>query len=535
MARSIGTIEKLQPPGSLRHGYPFQPDPVGFFEVHSVDDGMQVDAPRDKVRKGSLEVATNVRVRDGQAKRRPGTTTYQGATENEVVLGLHSFSTEFYSLLVRITTARISVDEGAGSWTNYATGTFGRRFTSAPFVDDLYLANGESAIRRVIFSAGTAAPMADAPAARYITNFADRIVGGNVSGGAGYQIIWPVNGDPTDWTGVGSGEENLVTGVSDLSDDIVGLFGSERVMIILREKSIWTASRLPYADAPFKFEPAFSGFGCDMPYTAVKVTGGIIFANYARKAIYYYAPGGQPIDMTTGFLDRDDLFASLNVNSKDSAQAAWDHDFDEYHLGEPNLDGLNKYTMQRFWVGKPGLNAWVLDDSPDMTAIAWASHAYAPIYIDDLVGTIDSLTGTIDEQVTSIDESKTEALFKALPQKVVYQDESAITDASGTADFIAEIVSPNLGGLRERFTFQDLGSQIKSTAGCTVVIENSVDKSTWRNSQTVTVSGVADLQELLYRRQRITGPNLYWRFKVTGGDFALFSYWVRVLQKGQHR
>jgi len=521
------TIEHLEKDKGLRHGYSYEIDPEGYIEVLDVTNGMHPDTPRTKQPKGGLYLGSNIRIRDGKLRRREGTTQYGGDVEDEVILNLIPFENENFSKLVRITKARISVDNGNGAWVDYAIGSFSERFSTASFGDYLFLANGESAIRKVDFTNHTADPMVDAPVAKYLTTFAERIIAGNIPGGP-YTEQWPVNGDPTDWTGVGSGNEPLVSGALNLNDEIVGHFGHENVLIIIKKESIWLAYRQPFSDNPFRFERAFNGFGCDMPHTIVPVPGGVIFANYERRAIYFYPIGSVPQELTAPRI-RHKLFRDLQELRY--TQATYDKEHDEYHLGE----AYYKFspTMRKIWVYSRRNDAWTYDEGPEITAMAWATTGTSLLFINDLVGTIDAQVGYINELVDDSTETIT-GLFEGTNKKVFYTNDLVTLDYDGT-DYVADIQFPNFGQASKRIVLQDFGAQVESLTGCSVIISVSVDASTWRNELTKEVLASVTMQPLRYRRQRITGENLWLRLQVSEGDFALESYWLRVQIKGQHR
>jgi len=520
------TIERIDKDRGLRPGVSIEPDPEAFIEVLSVIDGMHPDTPRDRLPQGSLILGENVRTRDGKLRRREGTTSYGGATEDEEVLNLIPFEDENVTKLIRITRARIAVDEGLGNWVTYTTGSFRKRFDYATFLDKVYVANGESKLREIDFINQTAESIEDAPVAKYVTNFAERTVAANAPG-APYTVYWPVNSDPTDWTGTGSGFEPLVSGTVGLGDAITGLFGYEDNMIILRENSIWVATRLPFADNPMRFEAAFKDFGCDLPHTARAVPGGIIFGNAQRRGVYFYALGSAPVELSYPSIRRH-LF--LDQVDNEFAQGAYDVEHDEYHIGEAYE--LDSPKMRRVWVYNRRANSWVKDPLPEITAMSWATTGMSTLFIDDLVGTIDAQVGFINELIDDV-EIITD-FFKANAGNVFYADDTAITDYNG-ADYLTDIQLPNFGQASRRLTLQDFGAMVESLQGCRVLVSASSDGITWRNELLKIVDASTQLQKLLYRRQRISGSNLYLRLQVYGGDFALESYWLRVLAKGQHR
>lgn len=529
MALAKNTVEWLYPSYTLRGGYSFQPDPEGFIEIPSVVDGMQSAFPRDRVARGSSSRILNGRVRDGRLVRRPGTSQYFSDVDDEEVLDLIEFSAPAGDVkLVRVTTNRISVDDGGGNWTDYVTGlSVSRRPTFAAFLDNLYIATGDFKVRQLDFSAETATEITNAPTAKYITTFAERVIAANI-GSDVYKVQWPVNSDPTTWTGLGSGEENLVTMGGGLSDDITGIFGFEQVGVVLRKRSIWLIQRQPFSDNPFRFIPVYSGAGCDMPHTARKIPGGIIYGNSETGSLYRYIIGNAPQIISRGV--EDELFSQ--VGSVGFSQAAYDELNGEYHLGEAPSSGSP--NISRVWVVDLDTGAWERDDGPPTTCVSKAVAAVSGLFINDLTGTINDLEGTINSLGTEIRlESK---IFKAKSGKIFFHPTSpTVTNDYNGTNFVFHFVSPNIGSISKRRTIQDICFIIKATSGCSATIDLSDDKTNWVNGITKSVPADDGLQEVYLRRQRFTGLNMYIRFRASGGPVEIESYWVRFHQKGESR
>lgn len=536
MARSVNaTIEQTTPRGHLQRGFPFEDIPEGIIEVEDVTAGMINRLPRDKVPKGSGRDIKNGRVRDDWVGRRPGTAV-KGTTPdaNQVVLIVSFIRESGDAYLCRITQSTFHVWRG-GDWVAFTIedgGFSGKadRMTVSQFFDRMYLADGIDELWEVDFSTSKVSKVDGSPRGQFTITFADRILVGNlreaVGGERPNKIRWCVNGNPNDWTGLGSGEEDLAA--RDLGDEIMGMFDFEDQAVVLRRRSIMHLTRQPFADAPFRFTTVVRGMGCDLPYTGVKIPGAIIYADQGTRDVYIYSPGSRPQPIASG-INRS-LYEDLA--STEFAEATWNPFEKEYHLG---LSWETTGTIQRVWVFNLENQAWSYDDSPEITTLGRALTTLSQTAIDDLVGTIDGLSGSIDELGTS--GILTSAMYKGtLDGKVLEQSFASDNDHDATA-FEFLFSSPNFGSLSRRRTLKELRLQLDVLADGSVTLEadRDEDAATWQLSKTAALTAAVSgstLQTLGLGKRQLSADHIFWRIKSTAPKIRLKNWWARVLEKG---
>lgn len=115
--------------------------------------------------------------------------------------------------------------------------------------------------RRVVISGAASSfygRLRNAPRAVDVTNFADRAVAWNCDG-IGTRVAWAVEGDPTDWTGIGAGSQDL----ADMTGYGTRIFSVGEQMILASNREIWRGRFIgdPYY---MQFSPIIRTVG--MPY-----------------------------------------------------------------------------------------------------------------------------------------------------------------------------------------------------------------------------------------------------------------------------
>ena len=100
------------------------------------------------------------------------------------------------------------------------------------------------------------------------------------------RLQWPVKGDPEDWTGIGSGVEDII----DMMGEGTRLFAEDGRMIAASTKQIW---ELAESDAPFIFRkrPLSTKVGIPFARASVQTPAGIFFLN--NDYMVYRLQGGQ--------------------------------------------------------------------------------------------------------------------------------------------------------------------------------------------------------------------------------------------------
>jgi len=194
------------------------------------------------------------------------------------------------------------------SWTEI-TGTAGtgsdtdriRWITTADLTQDyfIYTNNAKDDIQLINSAATTHADLGDAPKAKYICAFFNRIVAANIGGGSPNPILIKWSGDLnfSVWdpnTDISAGSMPLMEAQADFSDGITGLFGFATTMVVLRERSVWTVTKRPVASNPFLAQASFPSVGCDTPNSATQTKNGICWYDSRTNQVYLYQVGSSP-------------------------------------------------------------------------------------------------------------------------------------------------------------------------------------------------------------------------------------------------
>lgn len=115
------------------------------------------------------------------------------------------------------------------------------------------------------------------PICRDLVNFDNRPVAWNIkllSGTTRYvqRVQWAVAGDPEDWTGIGSGSEDLL----DMQGEGTRIFADHDQMILASSAEVWRgrAVGLPYV---FQFSPITKKIGMPFPRAAIQTPWGLFW------------------------------------------------------------------------------------------------------------------------------------------------------------------------------------------------------------------------------------------------------------------
>lgn len=345
------------------------------------------------------------------------------------------------------------------------------------------------------------------PVARYITTFGERVVVASI-----YEngillpntVQWSANSDGFDWDSETAGQEHLIQGTRGFGNHITGVFGFEEQMIVLRMNSIWVAARRASGIAPFSFREHSVGSGCDLPYSAVEVKDGVMFADRRTRGVYMYSPGSLPIRVSKR-VDLPELFTDLE--DPIWVEGGYDPFREEYLLGITTVDD-KKFVLDKLWIFSMNNGTWCKDDSPDITSIG-------------------KTCGNISVQEQLLFHP---SIFKGVETgEIIYHDEDADDDWNGD-EFTWEFVSPNIGSNTSRRTLKTVMASMLIQSNGNLSFAMSNDKVTWRNTIAENIISSSSRSNHGLRKQQITGDDLYWRFRCTA-KAQLHSWWANLIEK----
>lgn len=534
---SIGTLYHRELSTSL----PATPAPEGVVEVPNFLGGMVSGVPRDKIPLNTGSLVRNARFRDEWMGPRPGTSTIGGSPPNSAkILGIVTFMTEAQDIYIcRITSSSFHVLNPAGTgWTSFSildedgnASSFptNARFSYANSFDYMYIADGVNRIWEASFGHQIVQQIEDAPRARYIFNFADRIIAADIreftGGPRPSKLRWPVDANPKDWTGLGSGSADLAQ--EDVGDHIAGLISIEGIGVIVRRTSIWGMTRQPFSQPVFRFRELLAGVGCDLPYTITKTLHGIIWADRRTRNVYLFSPsnGIQRLANTQNRVMFQDL------SKLEFAEGRYDPFEREYHLGIVYNESDSIIT--RVWVFSFDTGTWQYDDSPEISTIGAVTLPRDSVSIDGLTGTIDAQVGTIDEYG---DEGLfTPALFKGTTTGEIVKQSYDYVEDWNSESFFMEFVSQNLGSLSRRRSIKDLSIRALVPEDGVVTLEERNESGLWEMSKDIPLVGDPVNMNLRIPKKGVTGEDLFFRILTPAVGTRFYSYWVRILERGRQR
>lgn len=347
----------------------------------------------------AMQLVQNARVRFDITSRRPACKIFVPAKpDSNAVLALVFIKDKLgNSQTLRVTKSTIS-KLTSGSWFPYTitpalTGTDSDRFQFVDILDEFISANnGADPIQKINQATHTVVPLGNAPAYRYITGFYNRVVGAALRGINEAQVGWSGDGNAAEFDPLvdeTAGSAPLVESPSDLSDFLKGIFGFTNVMAVLREKSVWLATKQPIPTNPFYFYSAVPGIGCDCPFSAQMISNGLAWLDRRTKTVYAYSPGGvidaigRPIEKT--LLD--------DVDNVDTVFASFDNEFNEYTVYIPTTGS----DYVKAWTFNFNTKAWTYNEYYQITSAHSTELVIGGMLIEDLEGVIEDLEGTIED------------------------------------------------------------------------------------------------------------------------------------------
>jgi len=566
MTRPLATpTERIEPVEERNTGFSTQIIPDAILRAQDLRHGLDTASSREQVPPSGARVLDNARDRRDFFGRRPGHSNYGTLTNlgGRPVMKLYGAKlTGDKNILVKY-----SVEAGAGSirtldntslafgvtW-NILTGDVYDQFNRvsvAQFIDDVFSATLERKILRQELTTLISEEVEQAPVAKVITNFADRIVAAHIRDPAfGLNptlIQWSANGDPFIWDAAideSAGRVDLTDSASDTGDEIAGLFSvGQNLVVVLRERTIWHITRQPFGSAPFRFTAIITDVGCDMPYSAVRVPGGIVFADTRTNGVYFYSPGAQPRRLNT----RVENVIFADIEHRDTCEGIWDPIEREYQLSISDDEDDRTLSLTRF-IFNFDTQGWTKDIGPLITAMAAIRDVGSAVTIDELVGSFDAQVGTFDglggrgSTGQVIVKSRAD---NASVDRVVFEDVDFAfdpTDQGTPTRFVFDYEPPEISGVESRRTLKELNFIFDLPDDLEFPIPPAVPNprleilTSSNNQPFVIKKTLADLVAESRRKagikQQTTGDAVSFKIRSTYKNFSLREWWAKVLEKG---
>lgn len=479
-----------------------------------------------------VQLAQNCEIRADKIQRRPGTEILTPTKPNSDPVLLYTAFKRFDGTTVYLRFTRNKIHRlGSSSWTEITSGvpfsitnTTRIRFTTLN--DRFFFSVGNRDIQEINFTANTYADLGNSGSYKYITGFFNRLVGANLyslSSPNPTLVAWSGDINFAEWnpaTDISAGSAPLLEAATDFADPITGLFGFASVMLILRERSLWTATKRPVASNPFQFQASFPYAGCDTPNSATQKRNGIVWYDNRSNQIYDYTIGQAPREIGNPIRD---LLPS-RVSNLDAITGAYDTVRDRYHLLIPSETSTTSYE----YVFDFGTESWVENTRQNTVFAASLDGGVQTLLIDDLTGTIDALVGTIDSLTsTTIIPSR---LFYGLTNGDIYFTNPGLTldnGASYTSTIISKLYTFPSANIRvRRFAIKYVPLRV-GTFSIHYSQDNGVN---WELYETVTVD-TPDLntrKRILCTKQSAS-PEFSWKVTMETANVQLLEYLIDAL------
>lgn len=441
--------------------------------------GMNITLPKTRLPEGVSVLVQNLWIKDGAYQARDATSVVGTAAAADLVYAGEAILSDDSSFPLRFSTAGVEV-YSVGAWTA-TTGTAWsttdlRPFSITGWKDEVVFAESTLGIYKLAFTAGFPKTLLTALAnVQHLTTFNGRVVASLPT-----RIQWSAKNSNSDWVGIGSGYEDLLSspgGRTDAQTAVVPV--SDDTAIVVRSQSFWQMQTTGSFDAPFSFTQLYAGQGSRYPRTCVGVPRGAMCLGDAGSVWLVTLDGG--------LKDVGKPIASaLNAAPGELrlTTATYDPKNNEYRLCVPSAAAAA--TVWRYNIDN---DAWTQDTySFPIRSISYALFAQG-IAIDELTGTIDGLAGAIDDLITGVRKAQIFFAMKSPYRSVVQENARYNTDLLRDVDYTGgtKVITPAViktapvrrGNLLVRAEVTQLVADYESSADVDGTFYVSSDAATW--------------------------------------------------------
>lgn len=505
-------------------------DPIKLLASVKLDGGMNTRLSPYALENNVVVLAENCVVVADKLQFHDGSTIFSPAKPNSNVIVTLYQVTRFDGTTIFLRFTKNKVHRlVSSSWTEITNGTpysilDTDRIRVLSFNDRFFFVTGKHTIYEINFSANTYAALGNAPKYKYITGFFNRIVGANLYDASSPNptlVGWSGDLNFGEWnpaTDVSAGSTPLLEAAADFADPIVGLFGFAAVMLILRERSLWTATKQPVASSPLSFQAAFPSFGCDCPNSATATRNGIVWYDYRSNQVYNYTIGNSP--QAVGEAIRNVL--KPKIFTKESVQGSYDYISNTYTITIPGTNTTLTYSYKL----NMDTGAWTVRTMTSCNGVYSLDNSSAGLNINELTGTINQLSGTIDN-LGNISTTPP-ATYYAMVNGDILKEGPYGTD-NGTAlssTIVSKIYSMEdrrFSITRFRITFQPI------RAGSFIIFYDSGNG--WQNYKTVTYpSATNTIRMIATCNKHIRCRDFRWMIQSVSGSVSLLGYSIDITQ-----
>lgn len=484
-------------------------------------------------------ILANGRTSADYTMRAPGVTTLSGTPPDTKPVLMFTQWNRFDGTTVTLRFSEDRVDRYSSGTYTQLTGTLngtaedGIRFVQTADASNDYFIftnNGADKIQIIDSTATSFSALSSSTTIntkyRYICAFFNRIVGANrvvsasspVSAANPVLIGWSGDFNFTEWNpanDISAGSTPLVEAQSDYADPITGLFGFASVMLILRERSLWTATKRPVASNPFAFQAAFPYVGCDTPSSAVQTRNGIVWYDYRTNQVYSYEVGASP--QPIGDPIKNTLFDA--ITDRDLVWGSFDPVQNTYYLTIPSTSSTNS----RIFLYNYNTGSWSYDDRVKAYGVYPLDGGTSRLQYDQLTGTYDQLTAAVaNYDAIGLTAASPPVNYIGYSDGVIKYETDTDT-GSEQFDWTSKVYRIPSGDQmisRLMILFDPLRTG-------TLTVQYKRNGGNWVTYRTVSFTGV-DGRTRQYFTKLVRANEYQWRILSSAGNFKLLEYKIDI-------
>lgn len=337
-----------------------------------------------------LRLVKNLNIRYGAYQTRDGTDLIGDIAGVEVLYATDVLLPDGSFFVVRFKTSGVDVFAN-GVW-NVATGDIFTGSRIAPFAitgwnDRILFTAGIGKMFELVFSPGfVVTEIVDSPTdIIHLATFNGRVMA-SISGTS---VYWTVKNDHTDWLGLGSGYEDLLSAPGGRPDQQTAIIPiTDELAYCLRSSSVWQVGNTGDFDSPFAFSRVTTHVGSKLPNTVAATKSGFVCVGDAGQ-VWNVSPQGIEDIAPPVAIDFD-----IELGFQRLMSATYDVKFDEYRVAIPSVNMLTAQKVMRYSFSN---KAWTEDIYPFPIKSLSYTHFAKVLSVDELVGTIDDLVGSIHD------------------------------------------------------------------------------------------------------------------------------------------
>lgn len=351
------------------------PQTLPMFDLN----GMNTVSPLTRMMgTGVSRLVQNLVIREGAYQVRDGTSVL-GDISPAPIIGVYDMLTsENIAYLIRFRSNGVDTFS-SGVWSQAGGDSF-NGYTTTPLAITpwnetvLFTAGMRGIFELTLGRPGTVHLIDDTPiSVQHMTVFNNRVI----ASVRGKKIQWSARGDSRDWTGLGSGYEDLLA-VPGTQTAVVPI--TDEQAFVIRSNSVWMMTPTGNFDAPFNFNQFVDKIGSRYAGTVVAIPRGAMFLG--NRSVWMvtldgFENVGQPI---RDILTQDQ--ATLRL-----AHASFDDKWREYRL---IIGGrVLRYNLDN--------KAWTEDTYLFPIRSMHFAYFSSNLTVDELVGTVNALEGAVDD------------------------------------------------------------------------------------------------------------------------------------------